>query len=95
MGGAVRDLLLNLHNEFDNLLIEDIDLVVDGADQPADVGAGVELARSLQSKYSQARLEIHQKFQTAALLWRNDPVFKSLGVDIATARTGGLSPSGG
>ena len=87
VGGAVRDLLLTAQNQVDNLLIEDIDLVVDGADQPADAGAGVELARSLQAEYPQARLEIHQKFQTAALLWRNDPVFKSLGVDIATART--------
>jgi len=87
VGGAVRDLLLNSHHEFDNLLIEDIDLVVDGGDQSADAGAGVELARSLQAQYPQARLEIHAKFQTAALLWRNDSVFKSLGVDIATART--------
>ena len=87
VGGAVRDLLLTAQNQVDNLLIEDIDLVVDGGDQPADAGAGVELARSLQAEYPQARLEIHQKFQTAALLWRNDPVFKSLGVDIATART--------
>ena len=87
VGGAVRDLLLTAQNQVDNLLIEDIDLVVDGADQAADAGAGVELARSLQAEYPQARLEIHQKFQTAALLWRNDPVFKSLGVDIATART--------
>lgn len=87
VGGAVRDLLLNSQTNLDNLLIEDIDLVVDGVDQPADAGAGVELARSLQVQYPQARLEIHPKFQTAALLWRNDPVFKSLGVDIATART--------
>ncbi len=87
VGGAVRDLLLNSQNEFDNLLIEDIDLVVDGGDQAADAGAGVELARSLQAQYPQARLEIHAKFQTAALLWHDDPVFKSLGVDIATART--------
>ncbi len=87
VGGAVRDLLLNSQNEVDNLLIEDIDLVVDGSDQPADAGAGVELARSLQAEYPQSRLEIHPKFQTAALLWHDDPVFKSLGVDIATART--------
>ncbi|PZV10568.1 MAG: hypothetical protein DCF22_16400 [Leptolyngbya sp.] len=94
VGGAVRDLLLTRLNspinglsEFDNLFIEDIDLVVDGGDQPADAGAGVELARSLQAQYPQARLEIHPKFQTAALLWQDDPIFKSLGVDIATART--------
>ncbi len=87
VGGAVRDLLLNSQNNLDNGLIEDIDLVVDGGDQPADAGAGVELARSLQAEYPQARLEIHLKFQTAALVWKNDPVFQSLGIDIATART--------
>jgi tRNA nucleotidyltransferase (CCA-adding enzyme) len=92
VGGAVRDLLLtrlnsrkDSRNDFDNLFIEDIDLVVDSVDQTA--GAGVELARSLQAQYPQARLEIHHKFQTAALLWQNDPIFKSLGVDVATART--------
>ncbi|MEX0268029.1 hypothetical protein AB3R30_02690 [Leptolyngbyaceae cyanobacterium UHCC 1019] len=87
VGGAVRDLLLKSQNNLDMLLIEDIDLVVDGGDQSADAGAGVELARSLQAHYPQARLEIHPKFQTAALLWQNDPIFNSLGLDIATART--------
>ena len=87
VGGAVRDLLLDSQTNVDNLFIEDIDLVVDGVDQAANAGAGIELARSLQIQYPQARLEIHAKFQTAALLWQNDPVFKSLGVDIATART--------
>jgi len=91
VGGAVRDvLLLALHGQElgrDRRLIEDIDLVVDGFHRAADVGAGVELARSLQARYPQARLEIHGKFQTAALLWHHDPVFKSLWVDIATART--------
>lgn len=91
VGGAVRDLLMaTLNNgaaKAGQLLIEDIDLVVDGFHQAADVGAGVELARSLQSLYPEARLEVHGKFQTAALLWHHDPVFKSLWIDIATART--------
>ena len=91
VGGAVRDVLLAVMNgdqqESDRRLIEDIDLVVDGFHQAATVGAGVELARSLQTRYLQTRLEIHGKFQTAALLWHNDPIFKSLWVDIATART--------
>jgi tRNA nucleotidyltransferase (CCA-adding enzyme) len=47
----------------------------------------VELARSLQSLYPEVRLEIHGKFQTAALLWHHDPVLQSLWIDIATART--------
>ncbi|MFM7405815.1 MAG: CBS domain-containing protein [Cuspidothrix sp.] len=86
VGGAVRDLLLS---ESDNnpLIINDIDLVVDGFHQTANVGAGVELAKALQEIYPNARLEIHGAFQTAALLWHKDPQLDSLWVDIATART--------
>lgn len=98
VGGAVRDLLLaqgvageeNLTVFADNkqkLLIQDIDLVVDGFHRATDVGAGVELAKALQQSYPEARLEIHGAFQTAALLWHNDPNLDSLWVDIATART--------
>ncbi|MBL1174546.1 CBS domain-containing protein [Pantanalinema sp. GBBB05] len=90
VGGAVRDLLLAAWQDqelTEQQLIQDVDLVVDGFHRSADVGAGVELARSLQETYPQARLDVHGKFQTAALLWHNDPVFKSLWVDIATART--------
>jgi tRNA nucleotidyltransferase (CCA-adding enzyme) len=61
--------------------------VVDGFHQAADVGAGVELAKVLQSLYSPVRLEVHGEFQTAALLWHNHPELQSLWVDIATART--------
>ncbi len=85
VGGAVRDLLLAADR--DNLLIKDIDLVVDGFDRAADVGAGVELATALQQLYPAARLDVHGAFQTAALLWHKDPEFDSLWVDIATART--------
>lgn len=91
VGGAVRDLLLAISAVESatgaDLLIDDIDLVVDGFDQAADGGAGVELARSLQQLYPQSRLEIHGKFQTAALLWHHDPDLDSLWMDIATART--------
>ncbi len=85
VGGAVRDLLLATGTN--NLLIKDIDLVVDGFHQAADVGAGVEIAKVLQQVYPAARLDIHGAFQTAALLWHQDPTFDSLWVDIATART--------
>ncbi len=85
VGGAVRDLLLA--QEEAEILIQDIDLVVDGFHNATDVGAGVELAQALQKSYPQARLEIHGAFQTAALLWHNDPILDSLWVDIATART--------
>ena len=85
VGGAVRDLLLA--DEAPALLLEDIDLVVDGFHRSADVGAGVTLAQALQKIYPNARLEVHGSFQTAALLWHNDPVLDSLWLDIATART--------
>jgi tRNA nucleotidyltransferase (CCA-adding enzyme) len=85
VGGAVRDLLLAPATG--NLVITDIDLVVDGYDRSADVGAGVRLATALQEVYPDTRLDIHGAFQTAALLWHQDPEFDSLGVDIATART--------
>ncbi|MGF1480257.1 MAG: CBS domain-containing protein [Cyanophyceae cyanobacterium] len=83
VGGAVRDLLLA---ESEPLLLQDIDLVVDGPDA-AEAGAGVELATALQSFYPNARLSIHGEFKTAALLWHDDPQLGSLWVDIATART--------
>ncbi|GBL15127.1 CCA-adding enzyme [Microcystis aeruginosa NIES-1211] len=85
VGGAVRDLLLA--TERDTLLLQDIDLVVDGCHRAASVGAGVELANCLQEIYPGARLSIHGEFQTAALLWHKDERFGSLWVDIATART--------
>ncbi|NJK37243.1 MAG: CBS domain-containing protein [Oscillatoriales cyanobacterium SM2_3_0] len=47
----------------------------------------VALAKALQRSYPAARLDIHGQFQTAALLWHNDPTFDSLWIDIATART--------
>jgi len=87
VGGAVRDLLLAKDNYSEKLIIQDIDLVVDGFHRSADVGAGVELARALQQLYPDARLEVHGAFQTAALLWHKDPALGSLWVDIATART--------
>ena len=90
VGGAVRDLLLAIASgtaQQGGLLLEDVDLVVDGFHHAAVVGAGVALAESLQTHYPTARLEIHGKFQTAALLWHRDPVLKSLWVDFATART--------
>ncbi|MDX2214248.1 MAG: CBS domain-containing protein [Oculatellaceae cyanobacterium bins.114] len=85
VGGAVRDLLLADPQQ--PLLIDDIDLVVDGFHQTADDAAGVELARALQQTYPDARLQVHGRFQTAALLWHHDPALDSLWIDIATART--------
>ncbi|MGL6282630.1 MAG: CBS domain-containing protein, partial [Microcoleaceae cyanobacterium] len=84
-----------------SLLLTDIDLVVDSChqapvcinddDTPEDCeenySPAVELAHALQEYYPGARVNIHGEFQTAALLWHNDPVLESLWIDIATART--------
>jgi tRNA nucleotidyltransferase (CCA-adding enzyme) len=85
VGGAVRDLLLAEPHAA--LRLDDIDLVVDGFHRAADQAAGVELARALQQAYPTARLQVHGRFQTAALLWHNDTSLDSLWIDIATART--------
>lgn len=85
VGGAVRDLLLA--NGEETLLLQDLDLVVDGFDRSPDSGAGVELATELKAIYPQASLSTHGEFQTAALSWHRDPQLGSLCLDIATART--------
>lgn len=89
VGGSVRDLLLAgaVESSSQPLLIDDVDLVVDGFHRSADAAAGVELARALQQRYPDVRLQIHGRFQTAALLWHHDPDLDSLWIDIATART--------
>ncbi|TAD76539.1 MAG: CBS domain-containing protein [Oscillatoriales cyanobacterium] len=88
VGGGVRDLLLDEAQT--SLSLSDIDLVVDGCHQARSGegdGAAVALARALATDYPAARLQVHGQFQTAALLWHKDPLFDSLWVDIATART--------
>ncbi|BAW96551.1 polyA polymerase family protein [[Synechococcus] sp. NIES-970] len=85
VGGAVRDVLLA--NSEEELLLQDIDLVVDGFHAAADVGAGVTLANFICDRQANARLSVHGEFQTAAILWHKDPVLGSLWMDIATART--------
>ena len=85
VGGGVRDLLLT--DDSQPLLLQDIDLVVDGFHRAADDGAGVELANTIKQMYPQARLSIHGQFQTAALLWHKDSQLGNLWIDIATART--------
>lgn len=86
VGGAVRDLLL-AQRANRTLVLEDIDLVVDGFHRAADSAVGVELAQALQQVYPQTRLQVHGQFQTAALLWHSDPELGDLWLDIATART--------
>ncbi|MGL5079701.1 MAG: CBS domain-containing protein, partial [Waterburya sp.] len=85
VGGGVRDVLLNDNNQA--LLLQDIDLVVDGYHRSNDDRAGVELAETIQAMYPEVNLSIHGEFQTAALSWHQDPVLGNLLIDIATART--------
>ena len=85
VGGGVRDVLLT--SDLEPLLLQDIDLVVDGYHRSADEGAGMELASVIQQMYPQVSVSIHGEFQTAALSWHQDPVFDNLLIDIATART--------
>ncbi|MEN9221301.1 MAG: CBS domain-containing protein [Thermostichus sp. BF3_bins_97] len=89
VGGAVRDLLLYQWGrqplpDLDRL---DLDLVVDGpyplrGDGADPTGWGLILGQALQKQFPEARLEIHGKFQTAALIWPG-----GFCVDIASART--------
>ncbi len=81
VGGGVRDLMLT---SGEAIGLSDLDLVVDGVDA---VGAGVKLAQALRSQYPNAKLEVHGKFQTAALTWSADPELGNLSMDLATART--------
>ncbi|BAZ45320.1 polynucleotide adenylyltransferase region [Chondrocystis sp. NIES-4102] len=85
VGGGVRDVLLNDGTE--SLLLQDIDLVVDGYHRSQDDRAGVELAATIQAMYPQVSVSIHGEFQTAALAWHKDPILGNLLIDIATART--------
>ena len=85
VGGGVRDILLT--EDGDPLLLQDIDLVVDGYHHSHDERAGVELAETIQAMHPEVNVSIHGEFQTAALSWHKDPVLGNLLIDIATART--------
>ncbi|MGB7414205.1 MAG: CBS domain-containing protein [Thermosynechococcaceae cyanobacterium] len=81
VGGAVRDLLLAESPP----QLQEFDLVVDGVHTGASEGAA--LAKLLQQTYPEAQLQIYGEFQTAALIWHQDPTLGSFAVDIATARS--------
>ncbi len=85
VGGAVRDLLICADQAPSAL--SDIDLVVDGSANVA--GAGVELATAIKQRFPEVDLQLHGRFQTAALVWRKDldHPLAGLMIDIATART--------
>ncbi|NJO96166.1 MAG: CBS domain-containing protein [Pleurocapsa sp. CRU_1_2] len=93
VGGGVRDVLLTSNRQAysegnrEPLLLQDIDLVVDGYHRSMDARAGVELASVIEQIYPQVSVTVHGEFQTAALTWHQDPVLGNLLMDIATART--------
>lgn len=86
VGGIVRDHLLrpNLANMSATRISEvnqdlpDLDLVVEQGTR-----AGIRVAIALHQLYPQARLQIHEKFQTAELIWTGAHSFT---LDLATAR---------
>jgi tRNA nucleotidyltransferase (CCA-adding enzyme) len=80
VGGGVRDLLLIDGTQ--PLRLKDLDLVVAAEDR----GAGLVLAEALKASYPEVQLTLHQKFQTAALIW-NSGELAGLAIDLATART--------
>ncbi|PZD72006.1 Multifunctional CCA protein [Acaryochloris thomasi RCC1774] len=81
VGGAVRDLLLAEQPP----KLQEFDLVVDGVHTGESEGAA--LAQLVQQRHPEAQLQIFGQFQTAALLWNQDPVLGTFAVDIATARS--------
>jgi tRNA nucleotidyltransferase (CCA-adding enzyme) len=85
VGGAVRDLLLA--PEDSTIPFQEFDLVVDGENTQKSQGAGVELAHQLQAHFPNVQLQVYGQFQTASLLWHEDPDIGSFRVDIATARS--------
>lgn len=89
VGGAVRDLLLAPGAADSTLSLQDLDLVVDGYYQTAEVGAGLALAEAVKAAHPEVELQVYGQFQTAALVWHKDSPgdLAALMIDIATART--------
>jgi tRNA nucleotidyltransferase (CCA-adding enzyme) len=74
VGGIVRDAIVR-ENHPSPPLHKDLDLVFDGAEQ-----AGIKVAIALHQLFPESKLQIHEKFQTAELLWQD------FAMDMATAR---------
>ena len=78
VGGIVRDAIVR-ENHPSPPLHKDLDLVFDGAEK-----AGIKVAIALHELFPASKLQIHEKFQTAALSWQDaDHAFE---MDMATAR---------
>lgn len=74
VGGIVRDAIFK-ETVKSHCFLKDLDLVFDGADR-----AGIKVAIALRELFPEAKLQIHEKFQTAELIWQD------FAMDMATAR---------
>ncbi len=77
VGGIVRDGILRAAVTSPQFP-KDIDLVFDGGEN-----AGIKVAIALHEIFPEAKLHIHEKFQTAELVWQGELNFT---IDLATAR---------
>ena len=78
VGGIVRDAIVR-QNQKTPTFPKDLDLVFDGAEQ-----AGIKVAIALHELFPASKLQIHEKFQTAALIWQD--AAQDFEMDMATAR---------
>ena len=78
VGGIVRDLIIRKEVGIPSFP-KDIDLVLDGTEQ-----AGIKVAIALHKIFPESKLQIHEKFQTAELLWKD--LGQEFAIDMATAR---------
>lgn len=82
VGGIVRDAIVRQESKISSAIPsfpKDIDLVFDGTEQ-----AGIKVAIALQGIFPESKLQIHEKFLTAELLWQN--LEQDFAIDMATAR---------
>ena len=78
VGGIVRDAIFDdifREGQKSQVFPKDLDLVFDGAEK-----AGIKVAIALHEIFPESKLQIHEKFQTAELLWQD------FAIDMATAR---------
>ena len=82
VGGVVRDAIAigdQKSSQRSLTFPKDLDLVFDGAEQ-----AGIKVAIALHQLFPESKLQIHEKFQTAELLWKE--LDQPFAMDMATAR---------
>ena len=78
VGGIVRDAIVR-EGQKAYSFPKDIDLVFEGSAQ-----AGIKVAIALHKVFPESKLQIHEKFQTAELLWQDSD--QDFAIDMATAR---------